>query len=422
MRLPSIDAVDIIREKRAPHRRYLAIALGVVGLAGVSVAVSRLESRPPSVERSTLWIDSVRRGTMLRQVRAPGTLVPEHIRIISALTAGRVELIPIRAGVTVVPQTVLLTLTNPDVQLQSLEAQRQLAVAKAALVSQRATLEQQRLLQAEAVAQSLAERNEAARTASVMEALDQKRMAGANELHKAQDMATAAQARLDDERARLGVLTTSVKDQLALQQEQVDRLQAIAEFQARSVASLTVTAGENGVLESSPMELGQWVTPGTVLARVAQPGSLKAVLRVPETQAIDVVAGQMVAVDTRNGIVQGRVRRIDPSVLNGTVGVEVALEGTLPPGARADLSVDGTIEVERLADVLYVGRPAYAQPGGSVTLFRLAPDGRTAVRTTVTLGRSSVTTIEVLRGLSAGDRVIISDMSTWDNVNRVRVD
>jgi HlyD family secretion protein len=414
--------VDIVREKRSNYRRYLPIALGIVAIVGVTAAVSRLESRPPSVERSTLWIDSVRRGTMLRQVRAPGTLVPEHVRIISALTAGRVEMIPIRAGVPVTPQTVLLTLTNPDVQLQSLEAQRQLAVAKAALVGLRATLEQQRLLQSEAVSQAEADRNEAARTASVLESLDKKGMAGANELHKAQDMATAAQAKLEDERGRLAVITASVKDQLALQQDQVDRLQAIVEFQARNVASLTVTAGEPGVLEESPMELGQWVTPGTILARVAQPGALKAVLRVPETQATDVVAGQMVSVDTRNGIVQGRVRRIDPSVQNGTVGVDVALEGTLPPGARADLSVDGTIEIERLTDVLYVGRPAYAQTGGAVTLFRLAPDGRTAIRTTVTLGRSSVTTIEVLRGLAAGDKVIISDMSSWDNVNRVRVD
>jgi HlyD family secretion protein len=414
--------MDIVREKASPRRKYLFVSGAIVAIAALTVSVSRLESRPPSVERGSLWIDSVRRGTMLRQVRAPGTLVPEHIRIISALTAGRVEVIPIRAGVVVTPTTLLLALTNPDVQLQSLEAQRQLSVAKAALVSLRSTLEQQRLTQSEAVSQSEADCNEAVRTATVLEALDKKGMAGANELHKARDMAVAARAKLDAERARLAVITASVADQLALQRDQVDRLSAIAQFQERNVESMSVRAGEAGVLEESPMELGQWVTPGTILARVAQPGKLKAVLRVPETQAKDVVPGQVVAVDTRNGIIPGSVTRIDPSVQNGTVGVDVALEGALPSGARADLSVDGTIEIERLTNVLYVGRPAFGQPGGTVTLFKLLPDNRTAVRTTVQLGRSSVTTIEVQKGLEAGDKVIISDMSTWDNVNKVRVD
>jgi HlyD family secretion protein len=218
------------------------------------------------------------------------------------------------------------------------------------------------------------------------------------------------------------VLSASVGEQLALQKDQVDRLGAIAQFQQANVESMRVTAGEPGVLEELPMELGQWVTPGTILARVAQPGKLKAVLRVPETQVKDVVPGQVVAVDTRNGIIPGSVTRIEPSVQNGTVGVDVALEGALPSGARADLSVDGTIEIERLTNVLYVGRPAFAQSSGTVTLFKLLPDGRTAVRTTVTLGRSSVTTIEVQHGLEAGDKVIISDMSTWDNVTKVRVD
>jgi HlyD family secretion protein len=414
--------MDIVREKASPRRKYMLVSGAIVVIAALTVSVSRLESRPPSVERSSLWIDSVRRGTMLRQVRAPGTLVPEHIRIISALTAGRVEAIPIRAGVVVTPTTLLLTLTNPDVQLQSLEAQRQLSIAKASLVSLRSTLEQQRLTQSEAVSQSEAECNDAVRSAAVLEALDKKGMAGANELHKARDMAVAAQAKLAAERARLAVITSSVSDQLALQRDQVDRLAAIAQFQERNVESMSVVAGEAGVLEESPMELGQWVTPGTILARVAQPGRLKAVLRVPETQAKDVVPGQIVAVDTRNGIIPGSVTRIDPSVQNGTVGVDVALEGALPSGARADLSVDGTIEIERLTNVLYVGRPAFGQAGGTVTLFKLLPDNRTAVRTTVQLGRSSVTTIEVQQGLAAGDRVIISDMSTWDNVNKVRVD
>jgi multidrug resistance efflux pump len=415
-------AMDIVREKSSPRRKYIIVSLAVVGALALTISVSRLESRPPSVERSSLWIDSVRRGTMLRQVRAPGTLVPEHIRIISALTAGRVESLPIRPGVVVAPTTVLLTLTNPDVQLQWLEAQRQLSITKASLVTLKTTLEQQRLTQSEAVAQAEADCNEAVRNAAVFEALDKKGFSGANELHRTHDMAVAAQTRLTVERERLRVLTASVSEQLALQAEQVDRLSAIAQFQQANVESMHVTAGEPGVLEELPMELGQWVTPGTILARVAQPGKLKAVLRVPETQAKDVVPGQVVAVDTRNGIIPGSVTRIEPSVQNGTVGVDVALEGALPSGARADLSVDGTIEIERLTNVLYVGRPAFGQAGGTITLFKILPDGRTAARTTVTLGRSSVTTVEVQHGLEAGDKVIISDMSTWDNVNKVRVE
>jgi len=322
----------------------------------------------------------------------------------------------------VTPTTELLTLTNPDVQLQWLEAQRQLSIARASLISLKTSLEQQRLTQVEAVAQAESDCKEAVRNATMYDALDRKGMAAMHELQHAREVSTAAQTRLQVERDRLAVVSASIGEQLALQRDQVARLEAIAEFQQRNVESMHVTAGEPGVLEELPLELGQWVTPGTILARVAQPGRLKAVLRIPETQATDVIPGQVVSVDTRNGIVAGRVTRIDPSVQNGTVGVDVAIEGALPAGARADLSVDGTIEIERLTDVLYVGRPAFGQPNSTITLFRLLPDGRSATRTTVKLGRTSVTTVEVLQGLSAGDKVIISDMSASDNVNRVRID
>jgi len=414
--------VDIIRTPPRRTRRYWLATAGVVALASATLAVSRLESRPPSVERGTLMIDSVRRGTMLRQVRAPGTLVPEHVRFISALTAGRVEQLPIRPGARVTPSTELLELSNPDVQLEALTAQQQLAAAQAQLITNQAQLENEQLTARGQLATAIADSANAARRSATADALDRKGFAGRMEVDSAHERMHEAAERVAAARQQVQVLTTSLGEQLAVQRQQVDRLKAIVEFQAQRVASMHVVAGDSGVLEELSLQLGQWVTPGTVLAKVAQPGKLKAVLKVPETQAKDVAAGQVVAVDTRNGVVPGRVTRIDPSVQNGTVNVEVGLEGQLPAGARADLSVDGTIEIERLDNVLYVGRPAFAQPDASVGLFKLDSRGTTAVRQTVTFGSASVTTIEVRGGLKAGDRVIISDMSAWDNANKVRIE
>ena len=414
--------MDIVRSKPKSRTRYLIIAGVIVGIGALTISVSRLESRPPSVEKSTLWIDSVRRGTMLRQVRAPGTLLPEHVRIISAVTAGRVETLPIKAGVTVTPESEICNLSNPDVQLQALDAQRQLSLEQGTLLTLKQTLQTARLAEASAVAQAEMSSNEAQRQVTVFEALDKKGLAGTNELAKARDAAAAAQQQLQIERDRLKVLSESIDQQVALAADQVERLKAIDKFREGLVQSMHVTAGEPGVLQELPLLLGQWVTPGTILARVAQPGKLKAVLQVPETQAKDIVVGQVVSVDTRNGVVPGRVQRIDPAVNAGTVGIDVSLEGPLPPGARADLSVDGTIEIERLDNVLYVGRPAFGQPDGTISLFTMGPDGHTAIRRTVKLGKSSVTTIEIQQGLAVGDRVIISDMSAWDNVNKVRVE
>lgn len=414
--------MDIVRSKPKSRVRYLIIAGVIVVVGALSVSVSKLESRPPSVEKSTLWIDSVKRGTMLRQVRAPGTLLPEHVRIISAVTAGRVEELPIKAGVTVTPESEITLLSNPDVQLQALDAQRQLSLAQGSLLTLKQTLETQKLAEASAVTTAEMNANEAERQVSVFESLDKKGLAGTNELAKARDAATAAKETLQIEKDRLKVLSESIDQQVALAADQVERLKAIDKFRQALVQSMHVNAGEPGVLQELPLLLGQWVTPGTILARVAQPGKLKAVLQVPETQAKDVVVGQVVSVDTRNGVVPGRVQRIDPAVNAGTVGIDVSLEGPLPPGARADLSVDGTIEIERLDNVLYVGRPAFGQPDGTISLFVIGPDGRTAVRKSVKLGKSSVTTIEVLQGLAVGDRVIISDMSAWDNANKVRVE
>jgi multidrug resistance efflux pump len=378
------------------------------------------------VDRATLWIDTVRQGTMLRQVRAPGTLVPEHVRIISAVTAGRVEQKVTLPGVAVQPNTVLIVMTNPDVQLELLESERQLTQAEADLVRLRTSLETQRLQQESAVATVAAEYGQAARTLDVTKGLDAKGLSSVNEVAQAKERLEELRVRKESAQRQLDAIRNTVNQQLELQKANVQRMRDIAQFQRNRVASMNVTAGESGVLQTMELELGQWVVPGQQLARVAQPGKLKAVLRVPETQARDIVIGQQVQVDTRTGdartsVIPGRVFRIDPAVQNGAVVVEVALEGELPRGARSDLSVDGTIEIERLDNVLHVGRPAYGQPESTVGLFRLEPDGTHARRVQVKLGRASVNTIEIGQGLNVGDLVIISDVSQWDAEERLRI-
>jgi multidrug efflux pump subunit AcrA (membrane-fusion protein) len=389
----------------------------------MTLALGRLEPRAPTVDRATLWLDSVSRGTMIREVRAPGTLVPERMVIISALTAGRVEALPLRPGVTVDANTVLATLTNPDIQLELLEAQRQLGSAESQLISLRASLAQQRLQRESAIRQMEREHSQAERDLRTLLALDsvKKGLAAPNEVAAARELAQSLSQRLGYERDQLEILDQSVAAQVRQAEQQVSQMRSIVVFSQDRLASMQVRAGESGVLQELPLELGQWVTPGQRLARVAQPGQLKAVLRVPETQAKDITVGQKTKIDTRNGIVPGSVIRVDPIVQNGTVTVEVALEGKLPAGARADLSVDGTIEIERLDDVMYVGRPGYGQPESTVGLFRLDPDGTHATLVQVKLGRASVSTIEVLQGLQVGDKVIISDMSQWSEMERVRL-
>ena len=414
--------MDIKRAPQKKTRRNLLIAGGVVALVATTVTLSNLEARAPGISRSELWVDSVQRGTMVRQVRAPGTLVPENIRYVAAVTAGRVEARPLRPGSPVKSSTILLELSNPEVQLQALEAQRQLTQAEQDLVTLKTTLETNRLSQASLVAQTRTLRATALRDAAVTEGLDAKGLSSKNEVARARDIAIEFQARHELEQQRLDILSSAMGEQLSKAKANLEQMRAVARFQQERVASMQVNAGLDGELQTLPLELGQWVVPGQVLATVAQPGRLKAVLRVPETQAKDIVIGQKTAVDTRNGIIDGRVMRVDPISTNGTVTVEIALEGELPKGARADLSVDGVIELERLEQVLYVGRPAYGQPEQAIGLFRIEPDGKTAVRRSVKLGRASVSTIEVLQGLQTRDSVIISDMSRFDNVNRVRIE
>ena len=414
--------VDIKRDPPKKTKRNIVIGAAIAAVALITVFLSQLEARPPSVNRAELWVDSVVRSDMLRQVRAPGTLVPERIRYVVAVTSGRVEAKPLTAGVTVTPSTLILELSNPDVQLEYLNAQRAVSDAEQGLVNLQTQLETGILTQQSQVAQTRNLRAQALRDADVFVALDKRGLSSANEVARAKELANELEGRIKIEEQRLAVMQTAATEQVRLAKQNLDRQRAIERFQATRVASMKVTAGEEGVLQTLTGELGQWVLAGTVIATVAQPGRLKAVLRVPETLAPDVVPGQRASIDTRNGFVSGHVMRVDPAAQGGTVTVEVALEGTLPRGARSDASVDGTIEVERLQNVLHVGRPAYGQPESTVGIFKVDASGNTATRVNVRLGKTSVNTIEIQSGLSPRDSVIISDMSRFDNVQKVRIE
>src|SRR5687768_2578163 len=368
-----VGGMDTPRPKPSRTRRYVAIGAGAVVLVAAIVAVSRIDPATPTVQRAAIAIDSVVRGPMTIEVHASGTLVPEHVRIIAATTAGRVEALPIRPGATVQPNTPIVELSNTDVELQALQSEQQLTAAMSALASLRTSLRQQRLSQEGTVATTVTQHAEAARQKAVFDSLDVKQLASANEVAASRDRLRELEARLRLERERLDELQRSERDQLALMEEQITRLRSIVLAQRERVRSMHVVAGEPGQLQVLPLELGQWVNPGMELARVAQPGRLKAVLRVPEGQAREIVIGQRATIDTRNGVIPGHVMRTDPSSQNGTVTVEVALDGALPAGTRSDLSVDGTIQIERLADVLHVGRPAYGEAGGTAAIYRLEP-------------------------------------------------
>ena len=405
------------KKKRGP----IYIAGGVVLAALITLGLSRLKPAPPSVERAAIWVDTVKRGPMIRQVRGPGTLVPEDIRLLPAITAGRVDEIFARPGTMVQPGTPLIRLSNPDVQLQLLEAERQLRAAESDLVNLRATLQNQILNQEAIIAQVQSLYNQAEREARAADDMAAKGLIAANEASARKDALHENRIRLDAEKERLEVMRGQLDEQISAQRAQVERLGSIVQFRQQELESMNVTSPSTGVLQQLDLEIGQWVQPGITLARVVQPGRLKAELRIPEVQAKDVTIGQVAHIDTRNGIVDGRVVRIDPASQNGSVGVDVALDGELPPGARPDLSVDGTIEIERLPDVLYVGRPAFGNPESSVGMFKVTPDFKYADRVTVQLGRNSVNTIEIRGGLQEGDVVILSDMSQWDSHPRVRI-
>jgi HlyD family secretion protein len=393
----------------------------VAGAAAVTLGLSQLKPAAPSVDKAALWVDTVRQGPMVIQVRGPGTLVSEQIRYIPAVTAGRVEEVLARPGTQVDGGTLLLRLSNPDVELQLLESERELSRAQSELLNLRATLETQRLNQEAVVAQVRSQYNDAQRTARTQEELTSRGLTSANEAARARDALEEYRQRLDIEQRRLDVLAGAADAQIQSQQLQVDRLRGIVAFRREQLDAMNVRAGATGVLQELSLQIGQWVNPGMTLAIVVQPGALRAALRISETQARDVVIGQEATIDTRNGVIPGRVVRIDPASQGGTVGVDVTLEGDLPPGARPDLSVDGTVIIDRMDETLYVGRPSIGNANQTVGLFRIAPDGRSAERVSVRFGRSSVNSIEIMQGLRAGEAVILSDMSAWDAFERVRL-
>ncbi len=402
-------------------RRIVFTAVGVLIIAGVTYGLSRLKPAAPTIERSTVWVEAVKRGPLLRSVRGVGTLVPEDIRWIPAVTAGRVERIYVHAGTPVEPDTVILELSNPAQTQAAFEAELQLKAAEASLTSLRATLRNELLAQESAAASVESEYRKARLQAEANAELEKRNLVSAIQaklsMMGADDLANRAAV----EKKRLAETEASIEARLAVQQAEVDRQRALAALRRSELTSLKVRPGVAGVLQQVPVEVGAQVAPGTNLARVANPLRLKAELKIPETQAKDVEIGQVAQIDTRNGIIPGRVSRIDPAAQGGQVTVDVALEGELPKGARPDLSVDGTIELERLADVLYVERPAYGQESSAVSLFKLLEDAETAQRVNVSLGRASVNTIEVKSGLAEGDQVVLSDMSDWDGFDRVRL-
>jgi HlyD family secretion protein len=416
--------VDIARSpsviRRKKIRRGAFGAAAIVGILLVTVGVSRLKPAAPSVDRGTVWVDTVKRGQMLRQVRGAGVLVPEDIRWIPATTQGRVDRILLRPGAQVTPNTVILELSNPDLQQLVTEARLAFQSAQASYENRKAELESALLAQQSSAATIEASYKQASLDLEANEQLLKDGLVSELLVRQKRGQVEELENRLAIEQRRLDMTRNGLNSQLAPQEADVDQRRSALELRRRQLEDLRVKAGMSGVLQSVPVEVGQQVGPGTNLARVADPSELKAELRIAETQTKDIRIGQYAEVDTRNGVVAGRVSRIDPASSGGTVGVDVTLEGELPPGARPDLSIDGTVRLEELNDIIYVGRPAFGQENSTISLFKLMPDGE-AVRTPVRLGRSSVSTIEVVEGLQPGDQVILSDMSTWDEYQRVRL-
>jgi len=409
---------DVARKKK--KKRMLIGAGSLLGLILVTVVVARLKPAAMSVDRASVWVDTVKRGPMLRQVRGLGTLVPEDIRWIATSKEGRVEKIVVRPGAKVQPDTIILELSSPDLEQLALDADAAAKTAEAELTTLRATLQRELLNQESTTAQVHSEYQQAKMEAETNENLKKNGLIADLAYKTSIIKRDELQNRDGIEEKRLAFARDSIEPQLAAKQATVDQLIAAAKLKGRDVEALHVKAGMTGVLQQLPVEVGQRVIPGTNLARVADPTKLKAQIKIAETQAKDIQINQPASIDTRNGIVAGHVIRVDPAVEQGTVTVDVALDGALPKGARPDLSVDGTIELERLDNVLFVGRPAFAQDGATVGVFKLSASGE-AVRTPVHFGRSSVNTIEILSGLNAGDQVILSDTSAYDSHDRIRL-
>ena len=416
--------MDIARPSNAKKKRIkqaIYAGVGLLAVVLVSVGLSRLKPAAPTVERAVVWPAKVERGPMVRQVRGLGTLTPEDIRWIPATTQGRVEKIILRPGTQVRSGDVILELTNPQLEQQLQDAQLKLGAAEAGLANIKVQLNNDLLQQRATSANIEADFNKAKMQAQMNEALAKDQLVSDLVLKQSQVDASSLEVRNQISKDQLSSKAASMKAQMDVQQSLVDQARAFLRLTQQQRDELKVRAGLDGMLQLVPVEVGQQVAPGTNLARVANPSRLKAEIKIAETQAKDIQLGQKAEVDTRNGIVEGRVARIDPSVQNGTRTVDVTLTGALPKGAVPDLSVDGTIELERLNDVLFMGRPAFGQDQSVVGLFKISGDGVNAERVQVKLGRSSVNTIEVLSGLKVGDQVILSDMSAYDAYDRIRL-
>ncbi|HVB88458.1 MAG TPA: HlyD family efflux transporter periplasmic adaptor subunit [Candidatus Dormibacteraeota bacterium] len=414
--------MDIARpelKRRKKIRRYIYGGVALVAVVLVTAALARLKPAAPSVDRSTVWTDTVKRGPMLREVRGLGTLVPETIQVVPAMSAGRVEKRFVLPGTAVKANTIILLLSDPQLQQETLDAEYQLKGAQASYLQTKANLENQLMDKRTSAANISSQYRTADMTKKYYEQLG--KLGLKSELDVRTEEVQAEELAKENTLAQQEVQTfqDSIPAQLAVAQATVDQKQAMYALKKSQLDNLQVRAGIDGVLQELDVDVGQQVTEGAVLAKVAQPTQLKASLQIAETQAKDLELNQTASIDTHNGVIPGHVMRIDPAVVNGTRTVDVKLDGPLPPGAVPDLSVEGTILIQRLSDVLFVGRPVHGDPDTTVGLFKLSDDGNEAVRVPVALGRASVNTIEILKGLHVGDQVILSDMSAYDNDDRV---
>jgi HlyD family secretion protein len=419
--------MDIARPSSAGQRRRRQIiyaAVGIVLIALVTMGLSRLKPASPTVERSTVWVDTVKRGSVLRQVRGLGTLVPMEgsIQFLPAITEGRVDKILELPGAQVKADTILLEMSNPQLTQEALDSAWKLKASEADYKNLEVALASQVLAQKSTSAQAQSQYNQAKMQADINTELAKLGVISQLSKKVSDQQAEQLSTQNDIEKQRLTNSSEVLKAQLLAKQAEVEEFRALAQLKQSQLDRLRVRAGIDGVLQEQTLKIGQFVTPGTTLAKVVQPQRLKAELKIAETQAKDIQIGQPASVDTHNGVIPGHVVRIDPSVVNGTVTVDVTLDAKLPQGARPDLSVDGTIDLEKMDNVLYVGRPAFGQEQSTVGMFKLETDGNNAVRAQVKLGRSSVNTVEILQGLKEGDQVILSDMSRWDTYDRVRLE
>jgi HlyD family secretion protein len=418
-----IPRPDQTRKKQI--RRILVATIGLAAITLITVALSRLKPAAPSVDKASVWSDAVKRGSMLREVRGNGTLVPEEIRWITAASPGRVERILLLPGVTVKPDTVIIELSNPELEQAAFDAESQLRGAESQLERLKAQLDNDRLTQESAISNLKSDLTLAEIEADAQESLLESGLIPSLIAKRYRATANELKTRHQMETKRLANMDRSAKAQLVAQESDLEKFRQQSRLRKQQVAALRVQAGMEGVLQrlgdGPPLQSGQQLGAGANIARIANPAKLKAEIKIAETQAKDIQHGQSVSIDTRNGLIPGHVVRIDPSVLNGTVTVDVALDAPLPKGARPDLSVDGSITLEKLEDVLYVGRPVSAQAESKASLFKIIDGGRAAVRVSVKLGRSSVSSIEVVQGLEIGDLVILSDTAQWDACDRIRL-